>query len=143
MYLHLSSSDCLSIHPANKWSDFIVTLPQPISLDNEDEWEIALIDLWFSKSQLIKERVLYVFCDICENSVIKGSQLPVLSTLLGKQTPQNPYYIRVTDRFIRTLRISIKNSDLKTPQTEAGPLILCCTLQLEKRWHRINPNSSG
>ncbi len=131
-HLFLSSLDSHQLHPGNTPGDFTVELPQ--SMELKGMWECALVDF-----QLIGASVAYdPFClctDICEESCVGDTQLPILRrlTLKGQKKDSlvqfiNLNYVRVNKDQINRIRIYIKSTKHHNFAVSSGEL--SCTLHL-------------
>lgn len=70
------NSDKHSIYfPQNKPYDFKVHLIKPLNLTGK--WMVSLVDFSTETSALIHEHI-YLYCDICGDSIIDGSMHPLL-----------------------------------------------------------------
>lgn len=70
------NSDKHSIYfPQNKPYDFKVHLLKPLNLTGK--WMMSLVDFSTETSALIHEHI-YLYCDICGDSIIDGSMHPLL-----------------------------------------------------------------
>lgn len=133
MYLFLCSNDCVTIHPANVWHDFTVTLPQPLDLLRDEDWHVALTQVWIENRKAIKDKVLYIFSDICEESFINGTTLQVLASNYNHDSQEAPAYVRIVHRTVPSIRITVKGASLQTPVTTGNNIRLYCTLHLTRR----------
>lgn len=66
----------MMVHPGNTPGDFIVTLPKRYRL--EGHWECALLEI---SHYLPYHQRLHVYCDVIEDSYLKGSLFPLLRTV--------------------------------------------------------------
>ncbi len=131
-YLFLSSLDSQLVHPSNKADDFIVELPHPLHLTGI--WECALVDMQLSRSQN-SSLVFYVCCDLCEDSYVNNTQLPVLRSLSSKAKTftqfSQPQYMRVKRDRVTRLRVFIRSwSDIDLSLAKE---LVTCTLHLRRR----------
>ena len=114
MYIYRSSTDSPKLHDDNTWSDFIVTLPAPLYLDREDNWEIGLCDLTTETSDRVsvsKTKKLNFFCNIIESSYMKDGLYPVLKSAQFRKVKNDTaffssvYYTRLSQDRIDSVRI--------------------------------------
>ena len=77
-WLYLSCKDSLHFNPNNKANNFIVVLPEPIEI--QGKWEVALTGIVYLSPHKGKKspKFLLVYSDVCEDTVINGSKLPLL-----------------------------------------------------------------
>lgn len=148
MYLYLSSNDCLALHPTNLWHDFIISLPKALELaptmSGESKWEIGLTHFWIENRNSIKDRVLYVFSDITQESYIAGTSLRVLAANYNGNSPDITSYVGVGQRSVQTIRISVKGPNLQTPVvTNGNHIVVYCTLHLNQDVSKPVVNDCG
>lgn len=120
IYLYISSTDSLSIHPDNTSYDFTVELRENLTR----EYLIALTEF---NCDSINEK-LYVFCDIIDSSNCKDQLLPVLRVVREQGEFHNLHYYRSSRSSIQRITISIRNSNLEIPTNQIGEV--SCTLRL-------------
>ena len=46
-YLDLSSTESLDVHPENSGGEFQVELPAPLHFEEDDPWEVALVEMTY------------------------------------------------------------------------------------------------
>ena len=100
-YLFLSSRDSEIYYPDNKPTDFTIELTETLNLPGE--WEHSLLEIFFTKR--ITDDIV-VFCDICTNSNIHNTKLPVLRYM------QNGTY-RNNNSFMQSISVPITQSQLQ------------------------------
>ena len=144
MYLFLSSADGLqTYHPNNKWNDFIVQLPNPRYLSQEYGWEIGLIDFYVNTDKnagklgtLPASKMIHIYCDQVEASVINGSEDGVLGRVRLKDCVgtvnsfPNPCYITSVVERLTSLHIYLRHADGSTPSLDNGKSF--CTLHIRR-----------
>ena len=109
MYLYLSSTDSLTSHPDNTATDFTVDLGRYLKLPDV-VWQVALIDI----SGPIT-RNAYIYCDLCQSSLIDNGYAPVLRYLTpNNETNFHPTYVDVCKDSITRLRIFIRTCNVET-----------------------------
>lgn len=133
LYFFLSSEDYLtSIYPNNTPIDFICDLTETYSL--EGDYECSVIDLIIKKrSGRPTPRTLYLFCDICSDSYVKETKLPLVKIIDTKNKELSlPIYINVKSSQFNKIRMYIKDGNLNT--ASVSPItVLMCTLHLRKK----------
>ena len=87
-YLYVSSDDSLDLNTSNNAYDFTVNLPKSITGD----FVIALGEITYTSH----EEDLYVFCDLCEDSYIKNTSLPILRSVTHIGEFTNLYFHSTT-----------------------------------------------
>lgn len=116
-YLFLKSSDCLDLFPNNKAYDFHIHLKQSLQL--EGIWNVALLELevdsWISKH---KRNEIYVYCNICSDSLVSNRTAPILRRVYfpAKKLPYYsefslPLYIPVNLGNTQLIHIYITDED--------------------------------
>ncbi len=146
----MSSSDSKLRYSQNKLNDFTVEFDREIQLSNDmvrnrvsQNYCVALTELSVDSSpysgarQALPESCV-ILCDICDNSYIKGTRLPVLRILPAANESTvslfQPYYVGVkVESFIR-IRIQIKTRELEALDAGKWELDneLRCTLHFLK-----------
>ena len=128
----------------NTPSDFNCPLPRPITLDEDHEWYVTLLDLKLRKPFMGSAPSLFVCSDICEDSQVGTSLLPLLCHIGVKGQCFNSHLnipVRVRKKTLHSIRIYITDdvvmpAPLKSPTGKAaGPLVRegsSCTLLFEK-----------
>lgn len=126
MYLFLSSTDCVASHPDNSAWDFTIDLKQYFHL--KGKWECALMDIDYDgpPSQL------FVFSDLCSDSYVTDSYLPLLRIVKKPATFKRPYFISIPRNFVDRLRVYIRTKDGQLPSF--APERLRCTLRIRERY---------
>jgi len=124
MYFFLSPEDSRDSFPNNNEWDFTTILPKQTYLPGK--WLCALTEIYYSES--ITED-LYVFCDLCEDSVVKSTSLPVLKIVCASGLIFSPYFMKVTRSELTQVRIYIRNTHMKAPSVRSEQLR--CTLVIK------------
>ena len=88
----LGSEDSNLLYPNNKPYDFLVHLSTPVSLTGY--WTISLLEICIERGQgytfLTSE--LFVFSNLCDNTVLGGHEVPLLRRVWLKDNKQNIIY---------------------------------------------------
>lgn len=100
----ISSNEFDSVYPQNSNTNFIIDLPATLELENE--WEVALIEIWY-KSTESKEQV-NICADFCIQSLVDGKFIPFFRRLSVKKGYNhtifnNPIYFQVTRSQLKNL----------------------------------------
>jgi hypothetical protein len=85
----IKSSDSLELYSDNKPYDFYVHLPRPLTLMGY--WTVSLLSLevcMFSN----KRADLYVYTNLCENTIVGDKELPLLRRVYLKRSSRNEIY---------------------------------------------------
>ena len=127
-YLYIRSDESTAYFSDNKVYRFKVHLSLPLSLSGN--WRVALTEFRAvedSKSKLKSVDVLYIYSDICKESIVHGVEQPLLRRLVKNKRKsweyllETPYYLPVKKKELREFQIYIKAadgafaSDLKEP----------------------------
>ena len=126
MYLFLTSDN--TIYRDNRPSNFAVRLNSPLIL--RGEWEVGLLDI---TGYPTVSGVHYIFCDLCDTSLVNSARLPLLRSLITTQSVLhstfNPVaYVPVCKSVIEGIRIYIKDVNLRDHSDFQK--VLHCTLHL-------------
>ena len=125
MFLYLSWDDSIKTHPNNKPYDFIVDLPKTLRF--LEKWEVALSDIKVKSS---KKNSFYFVVDFCQESFLKGSQLPVLRRVDEKVSAfAVPYFLDITKNEIQSIRVSLVDQNLDFYQLSD----IDCVLELREK----------
>ena len=131
-FLFLSSHLSKDQYPFNELFDFTVELPHPYELNGQ--WVCGLKEIQLS----LRDDIVYVCSDICEESYAENTMIPVLRTL---QKPKgkgvlsyflfdNPIYVKIKPSVMNRVRIFIRGSQLKEANIKGSNVR--CTLHLKK-----------
>ena len=129
-YLFLSSQDSELYYPENTSTDFTVELTETLYLPGE--WECSLLEIFFTKR--ITEDIV-VYCNICTESAINNSKLPVLRYLQNGTYRNNnsflhPISVPINQTHIQRLRVYIRTVSGKIPSFIDDPVR--CTVVLKR-----------
>ncbi|MCG7875619.1 MAG: hypothetical protein JAZ03_06200 [Candidatus Thiodiazotropha taylori] len=127
-YLYVRSDESNDYFSDNKAYRFKVHLSLPLFLNGN--WKVALTEFCAvidSKSRPKTVDALYIYSDLCKESIVHGIEQPLLRRL-NKNTSKSwdymletPYYLPVKKKEVREFEIYIKSgdgtfvSDLKEP----------------------------
>lgn len=137
-YLYIRSDESNDYFSDNKPYRFKVHLSFPLSLNGN--WKVALTEFRAdnqSRSRpMKKENVVYIYSDICKESIVHGTEQPLLR-LLNMNKPkrwdymlETPYYLPVKRKELREFEIYIKSADGAFASDLKEPLLL--TLHLKQ-----------
>ena len=117
-YLYIRSDESNAYFSDNKVYRFKVHLSLPLSLNGN--WRVALTEFRAvddSRSKMKPVDDLYIYSDICKESIVHGVEQPLLRQLT-KNKPQmwdylleTPYYLPVKKKELREFQIYIKAAD--------------------------------
>lgn len=119
--LYVASTDSLDYHPANTSWDFTIELHKTLY----GSWKCALADITFSGFN----GAVYVFADICKQSYVKDTSLPVLRRVLYNGEMNNLNFVPVTRKSIQRVRITLRDINLNALPATSEPVY--CTLLLK------------
>ena len=130
-YLYLTHKE--GIHPNDNANDFTIELPFELQL--KGNWYCGLTEVEFKTKEANKR--IYLCTDICQDSVVKKRQMPVLPSISLKKKQVNEIYnparyVQISRDSLRKLRIYLRDEDLKPTSFEGATLM--CTLHLVKQW---------
>lgn len=125
-YVYVRSDESDAYFSDNRVYRFKVHLSLPLSLNGR--WKVALTEFYaFDKSKTKPKTALYIYTDLCKESIVHGVEQPLLRRL-EKNTADGwdyaidaPYYLPVKKGEVREFEIYIKAgdgtfvSDLKQP----------------------------
>jgi hypothetical protein len=98
---------------------FKLDLNRPLT--KNDKWIVALIDFNVvdaSKSRTKTADGLYIYTDLCKESVVHGAEQPLLRQKIGWNYMFNkPYYLPVKKKGLQEFQIYIKLGDGSYPVT--------------------------
>lgn len=130
-YVYVSSDESDSYFPENEVYKFKVHLESPLFLTGF--WKVGLVEFRAkqSKSKLIKTNgPLYIFTDLCKESIVNGVQQPLLRRLEknvkdGWSHLLDPViYLPVKRKELLEFEVYIKNEDESLPSFLQSPLHL-------------------
>lgn len=85
VYAIVSSDSSLQYFPQNKAYHFKCHLNTPLNL--EGVWKVALVEATISSSKQQKVfKPLYVYSNICGESIVDGDKQPILRKLIGNSS---------------------------------------------------------
>ena len=132
MYLFVSAEDSKDIHPWNTVSDFIVEL-SPMEL--KGKWSCALVECRLDKAY---KEDLYVYCDLIQNSPIRGKMGSILRIIRKSREFSNPFYFAVSRQSVNRIRLSLKTGNGMLPDSS----ISSCVFALHLRKDTYSPDAS-
>lgn len=127
-YLYIRSDESEAYFSDNQVYRFKVHLSLPLVLNGH--WKVALTEFYAldeSKSRTKSSEALYIYTNLCKESIVHGVEQPLLRRLdKNKKNGWNyildtPYYLPVRRKEIREFQIYIQSddgtyaSDLKAP----------------------------
>jgi hypothetical protein len=134
-YIYLQSNESNEYFSENETGHFKVQLKAPLFLDGS--WQVALVNFHATENARSKlSSGLYIYSDICGESIVKGESRPLLRRLEKNKksewdyTLDTPYYVPVRRKELREFEIHIKQEDDTTASDLVKPVRL--TLHLKR-----------
>ncbi|KAJ8309642.1 hypothetical protein KUTeg_012799 [Tegillarca granosa] len=131
--LVLRSGDCKDIYPENKAHDFKVNIAKPLHLTGN--WHVSLLELTYQGVAKPPESDVYVCSNLCGDTLVGDTELPLLRRLLiGKKTENiifnRPYGVPLKTGTFHDVRVYIRTSKNELASFLTGKVTV--TLQLQK-----------
>ena len=137
--MYLSSDDSHNVFRNNKAWDFKVRLPKILQL--EGEWMCAILQVALTtgnKEKQSLEKHLYLCSDMCIESFVRDTQLPVMNEIVVNTTLptrqhkvfDTPRYVHLSRVMLDEIRVYLKDGNLQSASLLQG--CLNCTLHLVK-----------
>ena len=110
----LSSEDCKATYPGNKPYDFLVHLSSPISLSGY--WSVSMLEFSIGRGKTkYPTEELFVFSNLCDNTILAGREVPLLRRVWFDDNKQNviyelPYDVPLRIGQFQEVHIYIKDS---------------------------------
>ena len=136
-YIYIRSDESDVYFSDNQVYRFKVHLNLPLSLHGI--WKVALTEFYAideSKSKTKTTDALYIYTDLCKESIVHGVEQPLLRRLdKNKKNSYDymfdvPYYLPVKSKELREFQIYIKQADGSYPSDLKSPLYV--TLHLKQ-----------
>ena len=115
-YVHLHSDASNVYFESNKPYEFTCVLPEELRL--QGRWYVSLVELEYSSNRISEPEVplhLAIYSDICQDSIVSGSQASVLRYLPYRkkqgrvfENPGSYCYLLVNKQLVERISISIK-----------------------------------
>lgn len=107
------SFESKNLFPTNEPYDFTVVLPKALAL--QGNWTVELSEIYATKTNKSTKKEIFVFCDICDTSVVGGQYRPlvrhvVLDSNMNQIFPI-PYPIPLRIQEIEKLHLDIRDKD--------------------------------
>ena len=128
-YIITNHEDSKHFFSSNDPFDFILELPETIYSTGNSS--LALLDHNITVD-FIGE--LYVYCDIIQNSLVNGDQLPLLRIIKNKRDNSFtfPYFIKLNIDHFKRIRFYIRMGDGGVPSFNIKLLNLSLLLRYDK-----------
>lgn len=112
MRMVFKSKDSSAVHPDNNPQNFRVRLPRSLPLTGD--WTVELTECRNTKLAKTTDREIFVYCSVCDDSIVEGSSKPLLRRIVLKNTDniifEDPYKIPLRNKDLRDIHIYIKDS---------------------------------
>ena len=118
-YVYVRSDEADKYFPENKAFKFIFRLNSPINL--EGFWKVALVEFYALnnlRNRKPPSETLYIYSNICKESIINGSKRSVLRRVFQndksgwKNIFDSPFYLPLNTKYFQEFEIQITTEDL-------------------------------
>ena len=121
-FLYVHWHDSKHVYKLNRPSNFTFDLPSVLTMDGT-QWEVAVLDYTFKSTF---KTPLYLLTDICEDSYIHGTLLPVLRRLDTKTGSfVFPQFIKVSKQEVQSIKIQVKDRFMQEVDLQDFYCTLC------------------
>lgn len=135
-YIYVQSDESDDYFDDNKTFRFKIHLQLPLYL--EGFWKVALVDFHAREKKTTTKASsgLYIYSDLCGESIVKGEERPLLRRLEKNKKNEwdynldTPYYLPVKKKELREFDIHIKQDDDTVASVLVKPVRL--TLHLKR-----------
>ena len=134
-YIYVKSGESYNYFPDKRLYHFKVYLKLPLYLDGL--WKKALVQFQATEKSKSKASVgLYIYSDLCGESIVKGEERPLLRRLEKNKKSKwdynidNPFYLPVRKKELRDFEIYIEQDDNADASDLSKPVHL--TLHLKR-----------
>ena len=136
-YVTLFSNASQELFPENTKSSFTIELPQPIDLGPNDTWEVGLCEFTYppkfrgtiSPNMIIGDTNALIYCNLIRpqffaHRLIRCLRTVIILSLPGEPYFQHIYYVPVEKRYIKNIRMEVRDSagELINFKTDKVPL---------------------
>lgn len=126
----IRSGDCKHIYPDNRVYDFRVNIPKTIHLSGN--WNVTLLEFAYQLNKTSPEKDIYVCCDLCSNTIVGDTEIPLLRRLYLNRKAENlifssPYGVPLKTGTIQEIHIYLTTSKNELASFLTGQLTI--TLQ--------------
>lgn len=84
----LKSTDSFAFYRNNKPYDFHVHLPRPLTLNGQ--WTVSLLETCLPSTE--SEMDVYIYSNLCEDTIVRDKELPLLRRLYLKRSFENQIF---------------------------------------------------
>ena len=136
-YIYVQSDESNTFFTDNETANFRVQLKYPLYLPGI--WKVALVEFHAtekSKSKLKADDGLYIYSDLCKESIVQGEERPLLRRLEKSAKSKwdyilsTPFYVNVAKNEVLEFNIYLKGEDDLTQLNLQDPVRL--TLHLRR-----------
>lgn len=108
----LKSTDSFAFYRNNKPYDFHVHLPRPLTLNGQ--WTVSLLETCLPSTE--SEMDVYIYSNLCEDTIVRDKELPLLRRLYLKRSFENqifkyPYKVSMRLGQVLDVHICMKDAD--------------------------------
>lgn len=130
-YLYVQSDESNTVFDDNTTARFRVQLNFPLYLPGV--WKVALVEFHATekaKSTIKADEGLYIYTDLCKESIVNGEERPLLRRLEKSSKGKwdyildPPFYLPVTKSELREFEVYIKGERDEEPQQLIKPVHL-------------------
>lgn len=111
MQMVLKSTDSSAVHPYINPQNFRVRLPRSLPLTGD--MTVELTEFRDTKLAKTTDREMFVYCSVCDESIVRGSSKPLLRRIVLKNTDnitfEQPYRIPMRTKDLRDIHVYIKD----------------------------------
>ena len=113
----LRSSESQNLFPDNKPYSFTVELPKWLNFPDMSSCILQLSEFYASGVGNDTQKELFVFCNVCETSVVGEQYRPLLRRIFLEGDKNHiflrPYEVPIKDNGVRSLNFEIKDKDFQ------------------------------
>ena len=127
VYLYTCSNDSIIFHPDNNPNKFIIELPEIINFNYG--WLIAITDIYIQDEIF---HPLYIYCDLCTQSIHKGELKSLLKVIYPDCVNfSNLHYVKIKNSSIKRIEVYIKGGESELEDILTKPVYM--TLHLTNK----------
>ena len=140
-YMFLTSDDCKSLHPQNRFDDFITELPSEHRFGSGGEWKVCLSELSLESDKITEmPESIIVQSDLVTDSYIQERRAPVLRVISSQSSGLSvslyqSFYVGLAQYRVRSIRIRITNGrlgQLSAAKWDREGTVTSCTLHFTR-----------
>mgnify|MGYP000216593981 CR=1 FL=1 len=132
----LRSSESQNLFPDNKPYSFTVELPKWLNFPDMSSCILQLSEFYASGVGNDTQKELFVFCNVCETSVVGEQYRPLLRRIFLEGDKNHiflrPYEVPIKDNGFRSLSFEIKDKDYQPAFLLTGEVSM--TIEFKQKW---------